>query len=284
MVNVFYMSYQPYFLEVAKILHQEDGFSPVYWNTMSPIDKNIQEVFPECILHNHYDALKGNPPKELEELVLEPLCPKFLQNLSQCERIALRMMERNDTYVDNFTHRDRVLSYKYFVQYWMTIINKFKPKYIFFEEEPHQASEYILYKVAKLMNVETIMFIRTTIDQRMYPVNEFEVGSEIIKKAYQDVLSQKNKVVLSDEMDYYLKKIQGNYSEVLSLHLYDQIENVSNLLDKRDKLFFHKFKKFFSSSINFKNITIKYLRKMLILQCRMFFVQSIINLKRLLVL
>ncbi|WP_428024998.1 hypothetical protein [Arcobacter sp.] len=256
MTNVFYMSYQPYFVEMAKILYKEDDFQPVYWNIVNDIENNIKDVFENCILHNHYDAIKGIPPKELANILLEPLCPKTLQKLSQCERIALRMMERNDTYADNFAHRDRVLLYKYFVQYWVAIINKLKPKYIIFEEEPHQASEYVLYKVAKMMNVETIMFIRTTIDQRMYPVNEFETGSEIIKKKYETILNQKNKLEISNEIEKYLEKIQGNYSEVISLHLYDQTDNINNLLDEKSK-FLKRLKKIFSFSINLKKFKIQ---------------------------
>ena len=253
MTNVFYMGYQPYFYEMAKILYEEDNFKPVYWDTIDSIEDDVKKVFPKCIVHNHYDALKGIPPNDYKKLELEPLCPKILQDMSKYERIALRMMERNDTYSDNFKHRDRVLLYKYFAQYWITVINKLNPKYIFFEEEPHQASEYVLYKIAKLMNVETIMFVRSTIDQRMYPISEFEVGSEIIKKEYKNTLHDKDKIKLSDEMEEYFKKIQGNYSDVISLHLYDQIDNVNNLLDKKNKVF-KILKKIFSLNINLKKI------------------------------
>jgi len=237
MINIFYMGYQPYFLEMAKILYNENNFTPVYWNSISLIENDIRESYPNCIVHNHYDALKGNPPLLYKNLELEPLCPSLLRDLSLCERIALRMMERNDTYANNFTHRDRVLLYKYFVQYWMTIINKLEPKYIIFEEEPHQANEYILYKVAKLMHIKTIMFTRTTIGKRMYPVNEFEEGSKIIQTEYKKALNDKNNIVLSNEMKKYLETIQGNYNEAISLHLYDQVDNVHSLLKNENKVF-----------------------------------------------
>lgn len=253
MINVFYMSYQPYFLEMAKILYKEDEFNPIYWNITTTIKNDVKNTFPECILHNHYDALKGNPPEFLKNIKLEPLCPSLLKSLSQCERIALRIMERNDTYANNFKHIDRVNLYKYFVQYWITVIKKLQPTYIIFEEEPHQASEYVLYKVANLLGVKTIMFIRTTIDQRMYPVNEFEIGSKIIEEAYKNALKQKEQVVLSEEMENYLNKIQGKYSEVIALHLYDQTDNINNLLDRKS-IVLKSFKKLFTLNTSLKQI------------------------------
>jgi len=257
MLNVFYMSYQPYFLEIAKILYEKDGFYPVYWNVIDSIEDKIKESFPNCILHNHFDALKGNPVKTFQNIELEPICPNILIQLNECEKITLRMMERNDTYSNNFSFQDRILLYKYFVQYWITIIKKLEPKYIFFEEEPHQASEYVLYKVAKLLNINTIMFIRTTINQRMYAVNEFEIGSNIIKRDYQKLLNDKKQITLSKEIEEYLSKVRGEYKETISLHLYDQTENVNELISKNFN-FLKKIKSFFNKIMYLKNF-LKYI-------------------------
>lgn len=258
LIDVMYFSYQPYFLELAKEM-QKDNWNPVYWNVIENIKEDIKESFPNVICHNHYDAIKGIPPLEYKDKILDSLCPTFLIKMSKYERIALRMMERNDTFANNFSYRERVELYKYFVQYWLTVLNDLKPKYIIFEEEPHQATEYVLYAICQLKNIECIMFVRTTINQYLYPVNSFENGSDIISDKYKYALEHINldTLVLSDFMNEYLNNILGSYEEAITLHLYDQIDEVNILVSENSLLvnYIKDFKKIISK-ININTIKI----------------------------
>ena len=214
------------------------GWDPVYWSVVPNIEEKVKKEYPNTICHNHYDAIKGIPPKEYANKELVPLCPLLLEKMANYERNALRMFERNDSHTNTFTYRERVDLYKYLVQFWTTIIKDMNPQHVVFEEEPHQASDYILYGVCHEMGVDTIMFIRTKFPERMYPVRKFEEGSEIIRNAYQNEQTNKSidSVVLSSSMEEYFSSLQGSYDNAVSLHLWDQVDEVQDIRTKKSHI------------------------------------------------
>lgn len=231
-----YISYQPYFIDLAKEMGK-DNWEPVYWSVVSDVETQIKMEYPNVICHNHYDAIKGIPPNEYSKKILDPLCPLFLKKLAVYERNALRMMERNDSHANNFTYRDRVDLYRYLVKFWRTLIRDLDPKHVVFEEEPHQATDYVLYAVCRELNINTIMFIRTKLHERMYPVYKFEEGSEIIRRAYQRELTKNScdPTVLTTSMAEYFSNLQGDYDNAIALHLYDQVDEVKALQRKKSR-------------------------------------------------
>jgi hypothetical protein len=82
------------------------------------------------------------------------------------------------------------------------------------------------------MNVETIMFIETKFSELIYPVHRYEEGSKIIREAYELNLSYKKeeKVLLSNYLAEYFKRVRGCYENAIELHLYDQIEEVKGIV------------------------------------------------------
>jgi len=232
-MNVMYFSYQPYFLELAEQM-KDCGWNPVYWSVVPASVNEVNARFPDAICHNHYDAIRGIPAAEYQNKPLKTVCPTFFDKLLGDEKIALRMFERNDSHTNSFTYRERLDLYQYMVQYWKMIVEDLKPQYVIFEEEPHQTSDYVLYAVCKQMGVETIMFIRTKFHETMYPVRQFEKGSEAILKDVNELISLKTgSVVLSEDMDKYFSSLQGSYENAIALHLYDQVGEVSNILSGR---------------------------------------------------
>ena len=234
-----YISYQTYFLDLAKEM-KKDEWDPVYWSVVPNIEKKVKIEYPKAICHNHYDAIKGIPPKEYVNKELEPLCPLLLEKMAGYERNALRMFERNDSHTNTFTYREREDLYRYLVQYWSTIIRDLNPQHVVFEEEPHQASDYVLYAVCHLMGVDTIMFIRTKFHERMYPIHRFEEGSVAIREAYQKKLIGKmvDNVELSASMEKYFSDLQGSYENAISLSPSYAVAhyNLGNLMKDRGDL------------------------------------------------
>ncbi|MDC1425222.1 hypothetical protein N8135_03470 [Oceanospirillaceae bacterium] len=235
-IKVMYFSYQPYFIDLAKEM-EKDGWEPIYWSVVPSTEKKVKSLYPNSICHNHYDAMKGIPPIEYRDRSLNPLCPSVLSQLANNERIALRMLERNDSHANNFSHKERVELYKYLVQYWSTVLADLSPNYVVFEEEPHQISGYVLYAVCQILEVDTIMFIRTKFPKRMYPVYKFEEGSEKILLAYRDQLAKglEEPPKLTDSMTEYFSNLQGSYDKAVSVHLYNQIDEVQDIRANKSK-------------------------------------------------
>ncbi len=249
-VKIMYMGYQSYFLNLAKEM-EKDEWDPVYWSVVADIQEKVKIEYPNAICHNHYDAIKGIPPKEYANKALAPLCPLLFEKMAGYERNALRMLERNDSHTNTFTYRERVDLYRYLVQYWSTVVKDLEPQHVVFEEEPHQACDYVLYAICCVMDVNTIMFIRTKFHERMYPVRKFEEGSEIIRKAYQNELTNKStdSVLLSSSMEEYFSSLQGCYDNAVSLHLYDQVDEVQDIYAKKSH-FTLSIKKFIKTTIS----------------------------------
>jgi len=256
-MNVMYFSYQPYFLHFAEVMAKKD-WVPVYWSVVPNVEGEIKAKYPHAICHNHFDAIKGIPPKEYQGKDLNPLCPSVLSRLANHERIVLGMFERNDSHTSSFSYRERVSLYQYLVQYWLTVLEDLSPQYVVFEEEPHQANDYVLYAVCQLLDINTIMFIQTRIDKLLYPINKFEEGSKAIYSSYRDQLASggADKVILSERMEKYFSDLQGSFDQAVFLHLYDQVDEVIDLMSNRSMMFvaMKKTARFIIKKLNIKEL------------------------------
>ena len=237
-MKAMYFSYQPYFINIANNMFEKCNWIPAYWSVVPETEKTIKKLYPNAICHNHFDAIKGIPPKEFEGLNLDPLCPNILLTLSKHERIVLNMLDRNDAYTNSFAYKDRFELYRYFVQYWMTILKKISPNYVVFEEEPHQANDYVLYIVCKLLNIKTIMFVQTIFYPHMFPLEEFEKGSELIFKKYKERLSIRNnkKIKLSSSMENYFKIVKSDYNSAVAIHHLTQSDEINRIYQNGIKI------------------------------------------------
>jgi len=259
--KIIYQSCQNYHLELASAM-EDSGWMPVYCLTNHVTNERVKDKFPDVVCHDQYDAIKGIPPKEYADLELLPLCPEILKKMESYERSALRMLDRNDSHVHNFLHVERVRFYKKIVTYWITVLSKLKPDIVVFQEEPHQFYDYVLYGVCKVLNIRTIMFIRTMLEERMFAVNSFEEGSQAINEHYQKELRARNVkgLELPKILHDYLSAIRGNYEDVIPLHLWDQIDEVKLLASSKNN-FFIRVKKLFQtvqSKFTFSDMLVRY--------------------------
>jgi hypothetical protein len=229
-LKVIYTSYQNYTFHLAKKLFDRNCWQPVYWFTDKLIENDIKQTFPNVITHDYIEAIKGIKPKGFEIDHTYPLDAKILNEMSIYESIALNMIERNDGN-NCFSHKERLELYHYFLGYWLNVLIKLKPDIIVMEEEPHQAVDYILYRLAVQLRIKTIMFVRTSFESRMFPVMIFENGSEIIKEKYKEkILSNTcQDISFSSDIKTFINKLNGNYDEVRLIQLYDQVDKINEL-------------------------------------------------------
>lgn len=206
--KVFYMSYQPYFL-VTALEMKKIGWEPVYFSVTNNSEELVKKKFPKTICHTYYDAIRGILPKEYLNKSLKEVSPDFFSKMSFYEEIAIQMFDRNDSHVNNFSYKERKSLFRHLVRVWMTILEDLSPKFIVFEEEPHQVSDYVVYAICCILEIKTIMFISTKFNQRSYPISKFEDGSKIIQKQYNESIQELNKNKIS--LPYKLDKIISNY-------------------------------------------------------------------------
>ncbi len=229
-LKVIYTSAQPYMVQVAIKMQDRYGWKAIYWHTTNEIENTVKNHFPEIIIHDYIQSIKGIRPKGVEHIPEGILDESILNEFAIYESIALNMMERNDS-TNSFSYQERLSLYHHLLAYWMGICEYTKPDIILFEEEPHQATEYILYVVALRMHIKTILFIRTNILGKMYAVHQFEKGSKAIIDAYQKNIAESDQVDIKLEpaFDSYVKLLQRDYEEAIRFHFYDQLEKVDKL-------------------------------------------------------
>ena len=232
-MNVLVASPQLYSSILAKKMQESKRWNPVYFLTNTSNFKYVKEEFPNVIIHNYISSVKGVNPAGInikKEIVLSTL-----ENINLDFTIAMSLLDRNDSNSNSFSYKER-LSFCYNrLNYWVSIIEQFSIKTILFEEEPHQCSDYILYKVAQHLGIKTILFIRTIADLGIIPCHSFEQPSNKLLQAYEKNIAefnQKGEIDLDPKLDTYLRKLQGNYTQVLEEHLWDQVDNYQEIFQK----------------------------------------------------
>lgn len=232
-MNVLVASPQLYSAILAKNMQENRNWTPIYFQTNYSNLAYVQKEFPKAISHNYISAVKGVNPEGV--IISKESSLSITDKMDFDFTIALSLLDRNDSNTNSFLYKDR-LSFCYDrLHYWISIINQFSIKTILFEEEPHQCSDYILYKVAQQLGVKTILFIRTIADLGIIPSYDFERPSNKLLQAYAHNIAkfnQKGEIDLNPKLDSYLRKLQGDYTYVLEEHLWDQVDTYQEIFQK----------------------------------------------------
>jgi hypothetical protein len=235
--KVIYLSHQQYMLEAGIKLYERYQWKPVYWFVDEFTEPEIKRHFPGTITHHFIDAIKGIRPAAAQHIAKGCIDELLLDALAVNESIALNMMERNDS-SDSFSHSERVALYHHHLEHWLGVLDTLQPDLIIFEEEPHQATDYVLYALAKLRGIETVMFVRTSFMGRMFPIRQFETGSTIIHKAYQEHLGsgKAGTIALDDDITSFITTLNSTYDQAIKVQLYDQLDKIDALKNRQNPL------------------------------------------------
>ena len=248
-MNVLVASPQLYSSILSKNMQESRNWNPVYFQTNYSNLAYIKKEFPNAITHNYINAVKGMNPEGVT--VKNEIQLSIIDKIDFDFTVAMSLLDRNDSNSNSFSYKERLFFCYDRLNYWISIINQFSIKTILFEEEPHQCSDYILYKVAKHLGVKTILFVRTISDLGVIPTYEFEKPNNKLIQTYQKniaYLSQRNKIDLDPKLDVYLRKLQGNYAQVLEEHLWDQVDT---------------YKEIFQNGTTYLSILFKYGKKII---------------------
>ena len=237
-------------LDIAQNLNKDYNWQPCYWTGSKNFEKNVKKRFPNVVFHTNIDAVRGIPADDCKKLSIPALDQALLNKLAFCELISLRMMNRMDRQ-NTFSFEERERLFDMYVRYWSGVLDFFKPDVIVSPVSPHLIYDYVLYSLCKLRKIKTIMFVQTSIDGWIYPVEHFEVGSKSINSAYEKIKNsaKKNKYKgfnLSDDAVTHLEKLSGDYNKALPFYMKKQFE--------QKKLGTYTFKKIVKNPNDISNI------------------------------
>lgn len=228
--------------EVVKRL-RENKHEIVYWSGYN-LDMNIEKSeFPNTIFHDYYDARAGIGSPQVDESSFCPPSEALIKSMYETESKLLIMMNKRYEWMRE--NEKKHLYYKY-LRYWDGVINKYKPDAIIGPSAPHTIYDLVLFDLAKLYGIKTIMFELTAINNRAIVMNDYVEGCKVLQKQLvQD--EGKNYSVADFESDvrkYYENQMNPNEASTPEIvKVFSKRYSVGNILKYKIKAIFSSFKK-----------------------------------------
>ncbi len=233
---------EPELLDVAKKL-ENNGHEILYWNQgVSHLDW-LRKDFPKTIFHDWRDALQGIAPKEVDESDFGEPDRAILHSFSSAEPFIFGMITKHHP---SFTEAEKREFYRKLLKYWNGLFKKLKPEAVIFPMAPHTAPDFIVYTLAKLAGIMTLMFYATDISDRMLFVEDFVTGSPLLLRTAEAYRGRTFSCMdLSPDLrEYYRLHSGGNYIVPLSLRMYKKNFTGRQLLFRRWNIVIKSIKDF----------------------------------------
>ena len=208
----------------------------VYW-LGAETEKHYKQ--PETIFHNCLDAFFNKPAKGLAIAQFPAPGQELIESLHHAETIILTMMNAK---FPTYTVDMRKHFYYNMLQYWQGILKKTNPEMIIFNNIPHSPYEYLIYELAQVLKIKTLIIEGTWISDRAYVYNNFR--EPILALEEQKKLNAgKNFTVADlapDLQKYYLKQTNPE-ADVTPLYIPMQFKQYlgKNLIKRRLTHFKH---------------------------------------------
>jgi hypothetical protein len=237
-MNVLISSPELYSAIFAKNMQLSSGWNPVYFLTKSSNYSYVKEEFPEAIRHNFIDSIKGIFPNK--EVTSNAFDLSLLDEIDLDFTIAISLLDRNDSNSYSFHYKERLSFCNDLINQWYSVLTHYKIDTVLFQEEPHQCSTYILYKVAQHLNIKTLMVVRTISDLGVIPKYSIETPNEKLLSLYKANIKKfdsTGKLDLNERLSQYLGELSGDYDKVLKKHLWNQLDSYKNILHNNNFMF-----------------------------------------------
>jgi hypothetical protein len=250
MKNTLISNYQEYFYQAIKILNEKKIIKPIYWLTSNNIQSKVNKNYPEALTHDYFDCVKGKLLKNIKEDLSLKIDTNFLLKFQKHEFIVMNLLERNNAHSGSFNYLERKYFFYKMMRYWYSVIKSLNIELVIFEEEPHQASDYILYIISKYLNIKTYITIRTLPELGFLVTDDIEIQDKALNNFNNKKISEELK--LSTRVQNIFNTINGEFDRALGIQLYDQVE----FNKPKKKNFFKILKKlpsYFNQLFHFKS-------------------------------
>ncbi|OGF31282.1 hypothetical protein A3H09_02285 [Candidatus Falkowbacteria bacterium RIFCSPLOWO2_12_FULL_45_13] len=219
---------------------KQAGHEVVYWTGLKKNDSG----FPGVIAHDHFDAWAGIPPPELAEMSFNPPEEELINKMSGAESTIMTMMNKH---FQGMSVDERKNFYYNSLAYWYRVLNKFKPAAVLFSAFPHPIHSYLVYELARLLNIKTLMFDVTSVANRTVWCEDFRQGSRRLEEKIEKNQGVNFSVAdLSPDIQLYLKRYSPDNNDATPEYFKKDLAkgNLKNKIILLTILFFKSFTDF----------------------------------------
>lgn len=196
-------------IDVAKHFSTTKDWQPKLWLTTSKNKNYCKKIFPDIETIDFFEANRGilqdiNLDKEI--IVDYNIIIKYLKY----EKIAVKMMDRMDSSGYTFNYSERTQLYYIVLEFVLNYLKLNKIDILFFSESPHSVLTYLFYAVALEEDIKILRLSPTHIMANTFLTSSLEKKQLYFTDIYNQVVEDKT---ISDNIENYFKKINGNYDE-----------------------------------------------------------------------
>lgn len=163
-------------LKVAEQIEDQYGIEPGYWIDYfeEKKEKDIVEKFKNVIYHRDLDAWCGRFPKQIEShFEEESISIDFLRNNPEYELMALKMIDRLDPTLHNFSFPERQRFVRNLFRKWMCCLQIVNPVFVVTPMVPHRVYDYTLFVLCRYLKIPYIFFNHTPFSGRCIVLNDY---------------------------------------------------------------------------------------------------------------
>lgn len=184
-------------LEILLRELKNGGHEIIYW-----VGYTGAEIYKPsgAIFHSYIDAMAGKPAVGINTADFSSPGEEIIRELHPAESRVLTMMNRmfDELCVDERRH-----IYYDMVGYWQGVLKKYQPDLAIFPNTPHFVYDYIIYELARRLNIKTIAFDDTRLPGRLLYFSDYRQGSELLRQ----------RVAANQEKNFSLEDLSGDIRE-----------------------------------------------------------------------
>jgi len=204
-------------LKVVEKLDKELKFNPVYFIGWNDGSEKITETYPNCFYQQIDDAWLGINFPNLDYKL--DISEDLIKSISFEKSIAIKMMDRLDLGRGNFTCQNREIFFYQLLKYWLTITEKYQIDIVISPSIPHRVFDYVLYIVAKIKNIEFLMFQMTPFPDSSFIISDIQSTPNYLKKYIKE---NKPTNTLREDIKSKLDDVKGDYKKAIPWFMIEQ--------------------------------------------------------------
>lgn len=166
---------RPEMVDVAAELQKEHDI--LYWVRMEKVFTMDKSRFPRTIFHDYDAALDGKAAPGVDATAFEPLSKELILAFSRYEAEILTMMEKR---YELWAVPQRKDFYYDLLRYWYGVLTTMKPDVILYPDVPHEVYNFVIYAVAKYLNIRTILFENILKYDQLMSFSDYRHGNDVL--------------------------------------------------------------------------------------------------------